>query len=69
MRAPWRLSDVMALVVVVAIYLAAIHSLTLGPGRDSFTVWQQLVSFVLLFFIIPFHIMAAWSWLTARRQE
>jgi len=69
MRPRWRLRDAMATVAVVAIYLAALHSLTLGPSGDPFTVWQQLVSIVLLLFIMPFHVMAAWARLTARRQE
>jgi hypothetical protein len=55
----------MATVAVVAIYLAAVHSLARGPSDDLFTIWQQHVSIILLFFIMPFHVMAAWAWITA----
>ena len=54
MRPRWRLRDAMETVAVVAIYLAALHSLTLGPSGDPFTIWQRLVSIVLLVFIMPF---------------
>jgi hypothetical protein len=68
MRLRWRLRDAMGTVVVFAIYLAAVHSLTPGPSGDSFTVAQQLVAIFLLFIIMPFHVMAAWARFVARRE-
>jgi hypothetical protein len=61
MRLRWRLRDAMVTVAVSAIYLAAIHSLTLGPSGDTFSLAQQRIAMILLFCIMPFHIMAAWS--------
>jgi hypothetical protein len=65
----WRLRDAMATVAVIGIYLAALGSLTRGPSGDAFVVWQQLLAIVLLFFVMPFHIMAAWSRCTTRKGE
>jgi hypothetical protein len=59
----------MATLAVVAIYLAAYHSLTLGPDVDAFTTWQQLVSMVLLFCFLPFHVMAAYDQILSRWSE
>jgi hypothetical protein len=67
MRLRWRMRDAMATVAVSAIYLAAIHSLTLGPSGDTFMLAQQFVAMILLFFIMPFHIMAAWARFIARK--
>jgi hypothetical protein len=65
MRLRWRLRDMMATVAVLAIYLAALHLLRLRAG-DVFTFAQQLVAYFLLFFIMPFHIMAVWKRFIAR---
>jgi hypothetical protein len=67
MRLRWRLRDAMVTVAVSAIYPAALHSLTLGPSGDTLTLAQQLVAIVLLFFIMPFHVMAAWTRFVARK--
>jgi hypothetical protein len=59
----------MATLAVVAIYLAAFHSLTLGPNVSLFTAWQQLVSVVLLVCVLPFHVMAAYDWIIGHWSE
>jgi hypothetical protein len=61
MHRHWRLKDAMVLIAVLAIYLAALHFLTLGPGGDPLTVWAQLISFVLLFLVMPLHVLSAWA--------
>ena len=61
MQCRQNLSDAMATIAVIGIYLAALHALTLGPSDDVSTTSQQLVSFLLLFFIMPCHITAAWA--------
>ncbi len=66
MKCRLRLRDTMATIAVIGIYLAALHTVTLGPSGNACTTWQQLVSLPLLIVIMPFHIMAAGeSW----RQE
>ncbi len=61
MRWHWRLKDVMGLVAILAIYLAGVHFLTLGPSRDPVTAFSQIISFVLLFFVMPLHVVSAWA--------
>jgi hypothetical protein len=58
----------MTAVAMFAIDLAAVHSLTPGPSGDSVALWRQLVAFILLFFVMPFHVMVASAWLTAGRE-
>jgi hypothetical protein len=61
MHRKWRLKDIMELVAVLAIYLAGVHFLILGPSNDPLTAFSQLISFVLLFFVMPLHVAQAWS--------
>ncbi len=61
MRRQWRLKDVMELIAVLAIYFTGVHFLTLGPTKDPLTAWAQVVSFALLFFVMPVHVVFAWA--------
>jgi Mn2+/Fe2+ NRAMP family transporter len=61
MRRQWRLKEVMEFVAVLAIYLASVHFLILGPSQDPLTVFSQLISFILLFFVMPLHLLTAWA--------
>jgi hypothetical protein len=61
MRWQLRLKDVMELIAVLAIYLTGVRFLTLGPSTDPLTAWAQVVSFALLFFVMPLHVVSAWA--------
>jgi Mn2+/Fe2+ NRAMP family transporter len=61
MRRQLRLKDAMQWVAILAIYLAAFHFFTQEPSNDPLTTWAQMISGVLLFFILPFHLMLAWG--------
>ncbi len=57
----WRLWDGMKGIMILAIYFAAIHSVADRPRGDSLpNIWQG-ISFILLPFVLPFHIMAIWE--------
>jgi hypothetical protein len=66
MRLRWRLRDMMATVAVLAIYLAAFDSLRLSRGGGVVTLAQQVLAILLLFCIMPFHVMAVWARFIAR---
>jgi hypothetical protein len=57
----WRLKDLMRLIAIMAIYLAALHSLREGPSDDLVTIWGQMISAFLLFCVLPLHIARAWA--------
>ena len=65
----FRLGDAMRAIAIIAIYLAALHAVALGPSNNLFTYWLQLVSVVLIFLVMPFHVMSAWARLTAPREN
>jgi hypothetical protein len=65
----WQVKQGMKTLAIFAIYLAAFHSLTLGPDVDLFTIWQQLLSMVLLVCVLPFHVMAAYDWIIGHWSE
>jgi hypothetical protein len=48
-------------VAMAAIYLAAFRAVSEGPGDDLLTIWGQLVSAILLLFVLPFQVMLAWA--------
>ena len=66
MRRVRNLKGMMAAVAVFAIYLAALQAMRSGPSGDPFTIWLQGVSSILLFLVLPFHVMALWSRSTDR---
>jgi hypothetical protein len=48
-------------IAILAIYLAAFRVVTMGPSDDPVTLWTQMIAFALLFFVMPFHVMTAWT--------
>ncbi len=65
MSLQWRLKDVMTSIAILGIYLAAFRLVTQGPSDDPLTAWTQVVAIFLLFAVMPFHVMCAWTRLTA----
>jgi hypothetical protein len=62
MSGQWRIKDAMQLIATIAIYLAALVSLMREPSNNSLlTLWTQMVSFVLMFLVLPLHIASAWT--------
>ncbi len=61
MRRRWNLKDVIEFIAIVAIYLAGAHFLIVAPSKDPLSSPAQLISFILLFFVMPLHMLTAWA--------
>jgi len=61
MRRQWRLKDAMQFIAILAIYFAAGRSLSGGPSDDLRTMWMQMSSVVILFLVLPLHVLSAWG--------
>jgi hypothetical protein len=57
----WRLKDAMQWIVILAIYLAAFHSLNRGPSDNLLTTWGQIVAAILVLFVLPLQMLLVWA--------
>jgi hypothetical protein len=69
MPGKWRLRNLMAWVAILAIYLAAFRLVASRPSDDPWTALSQRIARVLLVFVMPFHVISAWSRAMAGHAE
>jgi hypothetical protein len=55
----------MASIAVVAIYLAALRTVSREPSDNPLGLLSALLSVGLLMFVLPFHVIAVWRRLTS----